>query len=99
VTADVLRNSLSELATELKEIVKLPEKIMEEVVSISEKIQHIQALISDKVQASLSDLLKEAKSKTEVIVTFLALLELTKQRILSLEQEEHFADIVIKKTI
>jgi segregation and condensation protein A len=97
VTVDVLAQTLSNLASELKEIVKLPEKVMEEVVSISEKINHIQRLIADKVQTSLSDLLKGAKNKTDVIVTFLALLELTKQRILSLEQTEHFADIIIRK--
>ena len=70
---------------------------MKEVVSISEKINHIQNLISEKLETSLASLIKDAKSKTEVIVTFLALLELTKQRIVSLEQSEHFADIVIKK--
>lgn len=97
VTVDTLTDKLRTLATELREIVKLPEKVMEEVVSITEKINHIQTLISEKVETSLSALLKDAKSKTEVIVTFLALLELTKQKILSLDQEEHFADIIIKK--
>jgi segregation and condensation protein A len=66
-------------------------------VSITQKIDHIQKLISEKLETSLSQLLLEAKSKTEVIVTFLALLELTKQRIVTLEQNEHFADIMIKK--
>ncbi len=98
ITTDVLAASLRNLATELKEIVRLPQQVMKEVVSISEKIAHIQTLISDKVNTTLSSLLKEAKSKTEVIVTFLALLELTKQRIISLDQEQHFADIIIKKT-
>ena len=97
VTVPVLADSLRKLATELRDIIKLPEKVLEEVVSISEKITHIQNLISTKVQTTLSELIKESKSKTDVIVTFLALLELTKQRILSLEQDERFADIIIKK--
>ena len=83
---------------ELKDIIKLPEKIMREVVSISDKILHIQNLISTQVETSLSSLLKDTKSKTEVIVTFLALLELTKQRILTLDQSIHFGDIMIKRT-
>ncbi len=98
ITKDSLAQNLRNLASELKDIVKLPQQIMKEVVSISEKIAHIQTLISEKLETSLSQLLKEAKSKTEVIVTFLALLELTKQRIVALEQSEHFADIIIKKT-
>jgi chromatin segregation and condensation protein Rec8/ScpA/Scc1 (kleisin family) len=46
----------------------------------------------------MSDLIATAKDKTEVIVTFLALLELIKQRILTVEQEQIFSEIIIKKT-
>ncbi len=97
VTVNTLAQSLQQVAVELKEIVRLPEQVMQEVVSISEKINHIQKLIGTTIETSLSSLIKEAKSKTEVIVTFLALLELTKQRIVTLEQNELFQDITIKK--
>jgi segregation and condensation protein A len=98
VTPLALADSIRKLASELKEIVRLPQQVLAEVVSITEKIEHIQKLIADKVETSLSSLIKEAKSKTEVIVTFLAVLELTKQRIVSLEQNTLFEDIMIKKT-
>jgi segregation and condensation protein A len=98
VNIRTLTDRLKNLATELSEIIKLPQEVMREVVSISEKIAHIQDLISSKLQTTLSTLIKDAKSKTEVIVTFLALLELTKQRIVTLDQDIHFADIIIKKT-
>ncbi len=97
VTVETLTQSLRTVAVELKEIVRLPEQVMQEVVSISEKIAHIQQLIAVTVETSLSSLIKEAKSKTEVIVTFLALLELTKQRVVVLEQTDLFQDITIKK--
>lgn len=97
VTSAVLSEALQKLARELKEILKLPEQILTEVVSITQKIEQIQKLITEKVQTTLSSLLKDSKSKTEVIVTFLALLELIKQRILTVEQTEMFADIIIKK--
>jgi segregation and condensation protein A len=97
ITTDLLAASLRRLAEELKQIIKLPKQVMQEVVSISEKIAHIQALVSEKIETSLSSLIKDAKSKTEIIVTFLALLELTKQRIIQLDQTEHFADIIIRK--
>jgi segregation and condensation protein A len=98
ITPIALSDSIRKLASELKEIIRLPQQVMAEVVSITEKIEHIQKLIADKVETSLATLLKEAKSKTEVVVTFLALLELTKQRILTVEQNEMFADIIIRKT-
>lgn len=97
VNPDTLANSIRKVATELKEIVRLPQQVLAEVVSITEKIEHIQKLIADKVETSLSSLIKEAKSKTEVVVTFLAVLELTKQRILTVDQSEIFSDIIIKK--
>jgi len=98
ITPQLLAQSLKKVAEELKEIIKLPKQIMAEVMSISEKIAHIQKLISDKIQTSLSELIKESKNKTEVIVTFLALLELIKQRTLTVEQNEMFSDIIIKRT-
>jgi segregation and condensation protein A len=97
VTPTLLADSIKKLANELKEIVRLPQQVMAEVVSITEKIDHIQQLIAEKVETSLSALLKEAKSKTEVVVTFLAVLELTKQRIVAVEQSSLFQDIMIKR--
>ncbi|HEV8601604.1 MAG TPA: segregation/condensation protein A [Patescibacteria group bacterium] len=99
ITPQLLSQSLKKVAEELKEIIKLPKQIMAEVVSISEKIAHIQQLITGKIQTSLSELIKGSKNKTEVIVTFLALLELIKQRTLTVEQNEMFSDIIIKKTV
>ncbi|MEO8065758.1 MAG: segregation/condensation protein A [Candidatus Doudnabacteria bacterium] len=98
INISVLAQSLRQLDTELKEIIRLPKQIMKEVVSISDKIAHIQKLISEQLETSLSSLLKGAKTKTEVIVTFLAVLELTKQRILVVEQSEIFGDVIIRKT-
>lgn len=97
VTAAALRGAMSYLAKTLEEIAKLPKQILGEVVTISEKIEHLQKLIHDKIQLKLKELLGTAKSKTEIIVTFLALLELVKQKILTVEQEAMFSDIIIKK--
>ncbi len=81
----------------LKELDNLPKAKVREAISIGDKIKELQGLLSEKIETSLNDLLKTAKSKPEVIITFLALLELTKQRVLSVEQENLFTDITIKK--
>lgn len=96
-TPGALRDAMRSLAKTLEDITRLPEKVLEEVVTISEKIDALQKLIYEKVELKLRDLLKSAKSKTEVIVTFLALLELVKQKILTVEQETIFSEILIKK--
>jgi chromatin segregation and condensation protein Rec8/ScpA/Scc1 (kleisin family) len=41
--------------------------------------------------------LATAKNKPEIIITFLALLELIKQRIFIVDQEALFTDVTIKK--
>ena len=93
-----LNAAMKYLAKTLEEIISIPKKVLEEVVTITEKIDHLQKLIQEKIEMKLKDLLTSAKSKTEIIVTFLALLELVKQKILTVEQESIFADITIKKT-
>ncbi|MDP3741279.1 MAG: segregation/condensation protein A, partial [bacterium] len=97
VTASALLGAMKYLAKTLEEIVKIPKKILEEVITITQKIDHLQKLIREKMELKLRDLLGSAKSKTEIIVTFLALLEMVKQKILSVEQETIFSDIIIKK--
>jgi segregation and condensation protein A len=96
-TPALLSKKLEVLVSQLEQIAKLPQDVIEEVMSISDKIDHIQKLITEKVETSLSSLVLDSKNKTEVIVTFLALLELVKQRMLTVEQNEAFSDINIKK--
>ena len=98
LNADSLHKSILNILKSLEEISNLPKATVKEAISIQEKIASLQALLSEKIQTRLSDLLANAKDKTEVIVTFLALLELIKQRILTVEQEQIFSEIIIKRT-
>ncbi len=98
LTTSALRDTMRYLARLLEDIISLPKKVLEEVITISEKIEHLQKFLEEKIETRLHELLKTAKSKTEIIVTFLALLELIKQKILTVEQEAMFSDIIIKKT-
>lgn len=97
VTAQTLHQSILHVLQQLKELDNLPKARVKEAVSIQEKISHLQTRLASKIETSLSELLSEAKNKDEVIVTFLALLELIKQRIFSVEQELLFTDVKIKR--
>ncbi|MFH1745390.1 MAG: segregation/condensation protein A [bacterium] len=74
---------------------KLPEETLDKKISIEEKISAIQKLITQKLKISLSKILKNAKSRTEVIVSFLAALELMRQNEIDLFQKELFGEIII----
>ncbi len=92
-----LHKAILTVLNSLKELDSLPKAKLKEAISIQEKIDHLRGNLSDKIETKLSDILKSAKNKDEVIVTFLALLELIKQKIFVADQEALFADVVIKK--
>ena len=82
---------------EIEPIIALPKAIVERTVSISEKIETIRALILDKALVSFQLVMQQAKSRTDVIVSFLAVLELVKQRTVFVTQDALFKDISIKR--
>jgi segregation and condensation protein A len=97
ITAKELHKSILTVLSGLKELDALPKAKLKEAISIQEKIDHLRNQLSGKIETKLSDLLKSAKNKGEVIITFLALLELIKQKIFVADQEALFADVIIKK--
>lgn len=68
-------------------------EIQADPYTVSEKMESLRALIQMRPHFRLSELFEEAHSRTEVVVTFLALLELTRLRQLVLSQEEEFGEI------
>jgi len=74
---------------------KLPEESLEPKMNIEEKISLIREMLVNKIRVNFSKLLFSAKNKTEMIVSFLAVLELAKQRELVFEQDELFSEIHI----
>ncbi len=82
---------------EKKKEEKLPEQTLEAKVNIEDKILSIKKMLLDKIRVSFSKLLNSAATKTEVIVSFLAALELAKQNELTFEQDELFSEIHITR--
>ncbi len=76
---------------------KLPEAVLEPKISIDERIIHIRVLLAEQLSISFQRFLEKAKTRVEVIVNILAVLELAKQRELVFEQEELFSEIRVLK--
>ncbi len=70
-------------------------KIEMEEVSLPDKISYVSTTIRKRKKCSFKQLLEEAKSKVEVIVSFLAVLELIKVGEIEVHQEKTFGDIYI----
>lgn len=78
-------------------IVNLPKEVITKTITITEKINQIKKYILEKVSFNFKKLLNNGGTKTEVIVSFLAMLELVKQRTIEVTQSGMFEDIEIKK--
>ncbi len=76
---------------------KLPEEAVRDIITLEEKIDELQKTLRERVEVGFSQLKNSAGDRVEVIVSFLALLELVKQRIVSVEQNKLFEEIKIKK--
>jgi len=72
--------------------------IFEDPWTVSEKIESLLQKLNQKRHMNFSDLFGEATSRTEVVVTFLALLELIRLRKLLIQQSEAFGDIEISRS-
>lgn len=70
-------------------------KIEMEEVSLPEKIEFVSTTIKKRKKCSFKQLLQTSKSKVEVIVSFLAILELIKVGEIEVRQDETFGDIYI----
>jgi segregation and condensation protein A len=86
-----------EVLRRLVPIVKPPEAVIERTVTIHEKIRHIQEALARHAKVSFHDVLAKAETRSEIIVSFLALLELIKQRHVVVKQNDHFGEIHLEK--
>jgi segregation and condensation protein A len=97
LTAAKLQRIYEQVLKRIKPIIILPQKVIQKAIKLSERIQQIRELVLKEACTSFNKLICDSKTKTEKIVSFLAILELVKQKILWVEQDELFKDITLKK--
>ena len=74
-------------------------KIEKEEVTVEDKMEYLNQYITSHKKFSFRDLLKKQKSKTQLVVTFLAILEMMKMGTIWVEQENTFDDIIITSNV
>jgi len=72
--------------------------IFEDKWTVSEKIEHILAALAARAHLRFAELFEGVTSRSEVVVTFLALLELIRLRQLGVVQTEEFGEIEVFRT-
>lgn len=97
VTADAIHDIYAAFLAALPKIEKLAEEKIKKIISLEEKIAHIKTFFETNIQKTFSQMVSGTSEKVEVIVSFLAILELMRQKVLRLEQTKPFEDITITR--
>ena len=74
-------------------------KIEKEEVTVDDKLEYLKDYIVSHKKFSFRDILKNQKSKMQIVVTFLAILEMMKMGTITVEQENTFDDIMITSNV
>ena len=74
-------------------------KIEKEEVTVDDKLEYLKDYIVSHKKFSFRDILKNQKSKMQIVVTFLAILEMMKMGTIIVEQENTFDDIIITSNV
>jgi|CXWL01.1.fsa_nt_gi segregation and condensation protein A len=96
ITLDLLREMVEEALTRVPEEAP-PPIIRPHRITVREKIVYIREQLMERGQLSFRALMLECGSRMEIIVSFMAVLELMKSRTLDAVQDASFADIVLVK--
>lgn len=96
ITAETLRGAIENLAEKVKPYVALPSAMMERTVTVEEKVEEMKSKIRKSAQAYFHDIANRG-SRSDVVASFLALLELLKRDLIKADQKKHFEDIAISK--
>jgi len=72
-------------------------EIARDEITMAEKLAQIRALLKECDSFSVRELFEQARSKRELVLTFLAVLELVKELVIRLVQETTFGEIKVIK--
>lgn len=97
VDASVLEKVFKRILSEIPRKDKLAEERVKEVITLEQKIDELKLSLRERIETNFRNLTQNAKDKTEIIVTFLAILELFKEKIINIEQSEMFGEITISR--
>lgn len=92
-----LKNIFNRIIDENPPMAELPKDILKSKISIEDKIRHIAQIIKERIELSFHSLHNAKQGKEHVVADFLAILELSRQKILAIEQKEMFGEIKLIK--
>jgi len=98
LSANALAEALARVLAAREAVEELPEARVKPVVTIEEMMDRLAKRVQSALALSFKDFSNDAEERIEIIVSFLALLELVKQGAVAAEQYGAYGDIRISHT-
>lgn len=95
IHAEQLRAAWEQVLGIIKQSIEIPRIAIKKTITITERIREIEATIIKNARMSFKNYTSASASKAEVIVSFLAILELARRQLVMLDQHSLFEDITI----
>ncbi|PIQ82537.1 MAG: hypothetical protein COV76_03205 [Candidatus Omnitrophica bacterium CG11_big_fil_rev_8_21_14_0_20_64_10] len=73
-------------------------EILKDEFTVEDRVRHLKELTATRPQVNLSELFRSARSRGEIVATFLALLELLRQKWVTVRQSGLFGEIVVERS-
>lgn len=97
VSIEKIRETINSIILQLPKKEFVPKAIIKKIISLEEMIETLTNRITESMKMSFKDFSGQGKvEKVNVIVSFLAMLELVKQGIIQVRQDKDFQDIEIE---
>lgn len=97
LTSVALSGAFKGLLKQLEPFFKLQQAAVERIVSVKERLSEIHEALLARARMTFRDLIGHGRSKVDIVVSFLALLELVKQKTVHAVQSGEFGDIEVKR--
>lgn len=97
MTVSNLETAFSSLMKRLEPFFRIKQATLERVASVKERLKEIHHALLSRSRMTFRDLVSGGRSKVDIVVSFLALLELVKQQSIHAIQSGPFEDIEMKR--
>lgn len=81
----------------VENVIKIPKAAIRKAITLKEKIAALTDVLKTHAELSFHSLIGKQTDKVEIVVTFLAILELIKQNTVVVNQSHKYSDITIKR--
>ncbi len=98
VSSDQLKTVFEEILKRIPKEEQIGEELLEKTITLEEKMAQISRDVKSRKEMYLHEVLEDSHSRLELVVTFLAILEMIKQKVIRVIQSQLFEPIKILAT-